>query len=66
VVDDRGLDVSRSLRSRIADKLERSGVPAAKTAPLKDYLPVARAERAGSFGESLPPGLLLRDESGAT
>jgi molecular chaperone DnaK (HSP70) len=61
VVDDRGIDVSRSLRHRIADKLEKAGVPPAKTAPLKAYMPVQRSERAGSFGESLPPGLILRD-----
>jgi molecular chaperone DnaK (HSP70) len=61
VVDNRAIDVSRSLRARIADKLEKAGVPAAKTAPLKDYLPLQRAERAGSFGESLPPGLMLRE-----
>jgi hypothetical protein len=63
VVDNRGIDVARSLRYRIADKLEKAGVPPAKTAPLKDYMPVARAERAGSFGESLPPGLILRETS---
>lgn len=61
VVDNRSIDVSRSLRHRIAEKLERAGVPASKTAPLKDYMPLQRAERAGSFGESLPPGLILRD-----
>lgn len=64
VVDSRGIDVARTLRHRIATKLENSGVPTAKTAPLKDYVPVARAERAGSFGDSLPPGLILRDDAG--
>jgi hypothetical protein len=63
VVDNRGIDVSRSLRHRVADKLEKSGVPAAKTAPLKDYMPIQRSERAGSFGESLPPGLILREDA---
>jgi molecular chaperone DnaK (HSP70) len=64
VVNNRGIDVPRSLRGRIADKLEKAGVPASKTAAIKEYLPVARAERAGGFGESLPPGLILRDDSG--
>jgi molecular chaperone DnaK (HSP70) len=64
VVDNRGIDVSRSLRGRIADKLEKAGVPPAKTAPLKDYMPMQRAERAGNFGEALPPGLILRDLPG--
>jgi hypothetical protein len=63
LVNNRGIDVPRSLRNRIAEKLEKSGVPAAKTAPLKDYLPMQRSERAGSFGESLPPGLILRENS---
>jgi hypothetical protein len=61
VVDNRSIDVPRSLRGRIADRLEKSDVPAAKTAPLKDYMPMRRSERSGSFGESLPPGLILRD-----
>jgi hypothetical protein len=63
VVQNRSIDVSRSLRTRIADKLEKSGVPGAKTAPLRDYMPLQRSERAGSFGESLPPGLILRAAS---
>jgi hypothetical protein len=63
VVNNRSIDVGRSLRHRIADKLESAGVPPAKTAPLKDYLPMQRSERAGSFGESLPPGLILRESS---
>ncbi len=60
VVNDRSLDVPQSLRNRIADKLERAGVPAAKTAPIRHYAAMERAERAGLFGESLPPGLILR------
>ncbi len=60
VVDDRRIDLSRSLRNQIAAKLESSGVPPSRTAPLRDYVPLQRAERAGSFGESLPPGLILR------
>jgi len=62
VVDNRSIDVSRAVRRRIADKLERSGVPPARTAALKDYIPMQRSERAGSFGEALPPGLILRDD----
>ena len=61
VVNDRSLDVPQSLRNRIADKLERAGVPAAKTAPIRHYLAMERAERVGLFGESLPPGLILRN-----
>ncbi len=60
VVNDRSLDVPQSLRNRIADKLEKSGVSPAKTSPLKQYVPMERSERVSLFGESLPPGLILR------
>ena len=63
VVDNRSIDVSRSLRHRIADKLEKSDASPSKTAPLKGYVPMPRAERAGSFGDSLPPGLILRENT---
>ncbi len=59
VVGDRSLDVPRSLRNRIAGKLEQAGVAPVKTARLRDYMPLDRSERAGLYGESLPPGLLL-------
>ncbi len=61
IVDNRSVDLARSLRNRISDKLEHSGVPPAKLAALKQYLPMQRAERAGSFGEALPPGFVLRE-----
>ena len=60
-VDNRGIDVPRALRNRIADKLEAAGVAPARTAPLRDYMPLPRADRARHFGESLPPGLILRE-----
>ncbi len=61
VVDDRSLDVGPSLRSRIADKLEKMGVAPLKTAKLRAFMPVTAAERPGLFGERLPPGLILSD-----
>ncbi len=61
VVNNRSLDVSKSVRNRIADKLERSGVPLSKTAALKEYVPLERSERVTLSGESLPPGLILRE-----
>ncbi|MGP6159122.1 MAG: Hsp70 family protein, partial [Vulcanimicrobiaceae bacterium] len=61
VVNNRTLEVSKSLRERIASKLERSGVPPARTAPLRGYMPMERSDRAGLLGESLPPGLILRE-----
>ena len=59
VVDDRSLDLPRGLRNRIAGKLEKVGVSPLKTARLRDYMPLDRSERAGLYGESLPPGLIL-------
>jgi molecular chaperone DnaK (HSP70) len=59
VVDNRSLDVPRSLRQRIATKLEASGATPLRVAKVRDFLPVERSERSGLFGEALPPGLLL-------
>jgi molecular chaperone DnaK (HSP70) len=59
VVDNRSLDVAPSLRSRIADKLEKMGVAPLKTAKLRAFVPVTASERPGLFGERLPPGLIL-------
>lgn len=61
VVDNRSLDVAPSLRSRIADKLEKMGVAPLKTAKLRAFMPVTASERPGFFGERLPPGLILAD-----
>ncbi len=61
VVDNRGLDVARPLRDRIAKKLEKCGIAPLKTARLKDFMPVERSERISLYGEALPPGLILGD-----
>jgi molecular chaperone DnaK (HSP70) len=58
-VDDRSLDLPRSLRERIAGKLEKAGVAPAKTNRLRQAVPVERAERLSLYGEALPPGLIL-------
>ena len=59
VVDNRSVDVASTLRSRIADKLEKLGVAPLKTAKLRAFMPVTASERPGLFGEQLPPGLIL-------
>ena len=61
VVDNRGVDVARPLRDRIAKKLEKCGIAPLKTARLKDFMPVERSERISLYGEALPPGLILGD-----
>lgn len=58
-VDDRSLDLPRSLREKIAGKLEKAGVAPAKTNRLRHAVPVERAERLSLYGEALPPGLIL-------
>jgi molecular chaperone DnaK (HSP70) len=59
VIDNRDLDLPRSLRDRIASKLEKSGVAPLKIERVRRLVPLERADRAGLFGESLPPGLVL-------
>ncbi len=63
VVDNRSLDLAKTLRNRIARRLEKAGVPSLRTARLREFMPIERGERLGLFGEALPPGLLLRDNS---
>ncbi|MBK8908289.1 MAG: hypothetical protein IPM60_10375 [Rhodospirillales bacterium] len=63
VVDNRTLDAPKALRHRIANKLERAGVAPAKTAALKQFTPLGRTEGTSLFGDSLPPGLLLRTDA---
>jgi hypothetical protein len=59
VVDDRSLDLPMPLRSLIAAKLEKSGVPPLQTARIRGFVPVRRSDRASLYDESLPPGLVL-------
>jgi molecular chaperone DnaK (HSP70) len=59
VVDDRNLDVPKSLRNQIARKLEHAGVAPMRTAAIKEFAPVGRMDQATLYGEALPPGLVL-------
>ena len=58
-VDDRRLDLPKSLRNKIADKLEKCGIAPVKTGRLRKAMPIERTERVSLFGEALPPGLIL-------
>jgi len=60
VVDDSSLDLPKSLRQQIAGKLEKWGVPPARLARIRGFVPIAVTDRVSLFGESLPPGLVLR------
>jgi hypothetical protein len=55
------VDLSRSLRDKIAFKLEKAGVASVKVERIRRFVPIERADRASLFGESLPPGLILGD-----
>ena len=59
VVDDRATDLPQALRHLIAGKLEKAGVSPQRTAKLRGFMPVERADRASLYDESLPPGLIL-------
>jgi molecular chaperone DnaK (HSP70) len=59
VVDDRNLDVPKSLRNQIARKLESAGIAPNRTATIKAFTPVGRIDRTTLYGEPLPPGLVL-------
>ncbi|HEY5741056.1 MAG TPA: hypothetical protein VIS99_00835, partial [Terrimicrobiaceae bacterium] len=59
VVGDASVDLSRSLREKIASKLEKSGMSPARVEKIRRFVPVERAEHAAILGESLPPGLML-------
>ena len=59
VVDDRNLDVPKSLRNQIARKLESAGIAPSRTATIKAFTPVGRTDRTSLYGEPLPPGLVL-------
>ena len=59
IADNANVDLSKALREKIASKLEKSGVISSKLRRLSIFVPVAGLDRAGLFGESLPPGLLI-------
>jgi molecular chaperone DnaK (HSP70) len=61
VVGNRSLDLPKSLRNQIADKLDKSGVAPLRTGKLREFAPVGRWDRISLYGESLPPGLIFSE-----
>jgi hypothetical protein len=59
VVEDRNLDVPKSLRDQIARKLERAGIAPVRTATIRAFTPVGGMDRTTLYGEALPSGLVL-------
>jgi molecular chaperone DnaK (HSP70) len=64
VVGDRSLDLPIPLRSLIARKMEKSGVPPQRTAKIREFIPAGRSDRASLYDEPLPPGLVLGSDVG--
>jgi hypothetical protein len=60
VTDNPEIDLPKSARQRIAGKLEKWGTAPARVARIRSFVPMAAADRTRLFGESLPPGLVLR------
>jgi molecular chaperone DnaK (HSP70) len=61
VTDDRGRDVSERARREVERRLAAAGARADQIQAVREYVPVAEAERAAFFGEGLPVGLRLVD-----
>lgn len=59
IVNNRRVDLPKSLREKIASRLEKAGVAQSKLRGLREFLPVAGLDRSSLFGESLPPGLVI-------
>jgi hypothetical protein len=59
IADNPSVDLPKTLREKIASKLEKSGFASARVRRLRIFVPIAGADRASLFGESLPPGLLI-------
>jgi len=59
IADNPSVDLPKSLREKIAFKLEKSGFAPARVRRLRIFVPIVGADRASLFGESLPPGLLI-------
>jgi molecular chaperone DnaK (HSP70) len=59
IVNNPSVDLPKSLREKIASKLEKSGVAQLKLRSLHTFVPIAGLERRTLFGESLPPGLVI-------
>ena len=60
VSGDRARDLSENVRAEVVKRLEAQGVPADQVATVRDYVPVAEAERAAWF-EDVPLGLRLSE-----
>jgi len=59
VTGDRTRDLSEPLRQEVARRLERARARPEWVVSVREFVPIAEAERAEFFGEELPVGLRL-------
>jgi hypothetical protein len=59
VVDNPYLDVSKPIRKKIANQLEKAEIAPMKVVPVRSYAPLEKSDRAGLLGESLPAGIVI-------
>jgi molecular chaperone DnaK (HSP70) len=58
--DDRARDIGGALREEVIRRLEAIAADAELITPVREFVPLASAERAAWFGEELPVGLRLK------
>ena len=63
VTGDRARDIADGLRAEVVRRLEAIAADAELVQSVREFVPLAAAERAAWFGEELPVGLSLRDRS---
>jgi molecular chaperone DnaK (HSP70) len=61
VTDDRARDISPALREEVAKRMEQISSRAEWIEAVREFVPIAAAERAEFYGEDLPVGLRLLD-----
>ncbi len=60
VVDNRSLDVDEKIRLKIAKQLDKAKATPLKVQRVREFIPMEQADKASLYGESLPPGLVLK------
>ena len=60
IVETRSLNVPSGLSKRIIKKLSKASWADVRLLPLAEYVPITKGDQATAYGESLPPGLVLK------
>jgi molecular chaperone DnaK (HSP70) len=59
--NDRVRDLDEKVLSRVLAWMERNGLPADVSDPIRQTMPLARQDQKAMFGESLPSGIILKE-----